>query len=545
MAIKLGNLILKEYSDKVVKALVERYKKQNPNLDEQTIRYYIARFDQLKGSIKKRFEKDDPVIIQALPKELKEKNFYLDITKYKFWKDLEKIIDIFPAPPSSLKASTTQNDDNDAETNADKIYEKDGLEVYRGDAQHKCVKYGNQMGNSYSWCISRADPSNMYSSYRFMRQDSRMFYFVFDRTRSSSGKKGEFNDIYHVIVIHVYEDGRYGFSHANNSGDKTAKNWDELGSFMPKELWNKIKPLKSLFKYVSPSQDEKEMAALQGKVLSLDQFKDLSYNTKLQYINAGNKLSEEQISVLDTELKNQYINIGHPIPFEAIKNNVPLMKRYITIQFVRKDKPVNADYLEYMDDEMKKEYFKKYKDEPCLSFDAMLKYFPEELPNYINDFIDNLIYLPENYKKYMTPEQINIYNMYIPAYNNTQITSMEDKESYLVNYFLTPYRMLFYNTPNDKKGNVKIPIFSELPPQIKKLFVNFIKNLVKNNDLNQYSLFLQTIPEYDIKSGELYLNTNPNEKDPKQWTSENSLLNESIYDDWNKYSFQLKSGILK
>jgi hypothetical protein len=57
-------LLTEEYSEKVVSRLVEKYKQENPEMDENVIRDYINRFDKIKN---------DPSIIdknQSLIKEM-------------------------------------------------------------------------------------------------------------------------------------------------------------------------------------------------------------------------------------------------------------------------------------------------------------------------------------------------------------------------------------------------------------------------------------------------------------------------------------------
>lgn len=511
--------LLKEYSEKIMKTLVERYKKQRVNLDEANIRYYINRFDELKNSIRQRVERGDQTVIESLPKELVPKDAkdlrFLDILQWKKFSELEKIIDVFPAPPSASKAI----DVNDAETDAAKVYDKDGLEIYEGDSQHKCVKYGHGMGKSYSWCISRQDSSNMYSSYRFGKETSRMFYFVFDRSRPKEDK-------FHAVVIHVFENGKWGLSNATNAGDEIFNKWEELGSKLPADLWDKLKPLKSIFKYNPPSDEEKEVAALSGKELSTEQFVSLPHRTKLQYINLGKILNKDQIMSLDLELKNQYINLGNVMPFEAIKDNIPLMKRYITIQFKRKNSPVDADYLEYMDEDMKKEYWEKYKDEAYITFDHVIKYFHDELKSYIKDFIDNLIYLPKEMEPYMDDKQKKLWNMYMPAYSNVKIENHENKSLLIREYYLVP-------------NEITLEQFNHIKSEQKKSFLSLLKNLIKNNNIEQYEYLNRSIPEgREIKDNQLYL------KFGEKWVGEDNL-NESQMDKYQLYKFKRYAGIIR
>jgi hypothetical protein len=165
--------------------------------------------------------------------------------------------------------------------------------------------------------------------------------------------------------------------------------WDQLGSHITskggesgKDSWNKIKNLRHIFKYVAPSEEESAIAAVRGKQLSPDQFQKASRATKVAYINMKNIMSPEMFSMLDVELKNLAINVGYQIPYNALKDNIPLIKRYITVQFVRENKPVSADYLGYMDmvknyqgRNLKQEYWDKYKNESYIAYNHIAEFF--------------------------------------------------------------------------------------------------------------------------------------------------------------------------
>ena len=138
--------IILEYSEKVYNTLIDRYKQQNRNLEDDTIRYYVTRFHQLLPSIQQRFKNNDETIIKAIPKELLIPNKqgkitqYTDVLQWRKFTDLEKIVDIFPASKSFQKAALEKNM---AETDADEVYNKDGIEIYKGDSMHRCIKYGS------------------------------------------------------------------------------------------------------------------------------------------------------------------------------------------------------------------------------------------------------------------------------------------------------------------------------------------------------------------------------------------------------------------
>jgi hypothetical protein len=501
---------------------------QDRNLEEPVIKFYIARFKKINRELIDKVEVEkDPDIIGLIPKQLLHDKTYQSILNWRNFHQLETLLDAGFPPDSSEQAELNQ-----AIADGEKIYDKNGIEIYQGNSQQRCVKYGHGLGNSYSWCISRTDPSNMYSNYRFMGNESRMFYFVFDRSRSSVKAGGGFEDTYHAIVIHVYENGGYGFTHASNAGDRFARDWNELGTFMPKELWAKIKDLKPLFKYIPPSREEKELAALKGKKLTLEQFIDLSEETKKIYIDGGNKLTPEQIESLSTELKNQYINVGQVMPFEIVSQNMPLIKRYIKIHFERKEKPVDGRYLEYMTPQQKQQYFNKYKDEAFLDHEMIEKYFPDFLPEYIQSFLDMKFQLPEHFIEYMNPQQAREFSLYIPAFKDGKIESeVTDDENLIPNFYFTPVTLSKIH-------------FTEMDPKERIPFIQYIKKLIESEELEQYFSLKASLPKYKITNGVLFFGWDNSGNNPgDNWiNAENPTVRET---NWDKYIFMKRAGLIK
>lgn len=486
MPISLKGILL-EYSEKIYKELTTRYKKQNVNLDEEIIHAYITRFAQLAQSIRKRFDEKDPSIVRLIPKEIQEKNKYLDILQWHKFTDLEKIVDIFPVSKSVRKKAL---DINMAETDADKIYNKDGIEVYRGDSENRCIKYSKNQ--RYSWCISRAGTQNMYNSYRFSQGTSRMFYFVFDRSLNSNGKTGSFEDPYHVIVIHVFERGTYAVSTANNSGDRAADTWDELGKLLPSKLWARLKPLKALFKFIPPSQEELELAAIKGKKMSLEQFRDLSHNTKVQYIQATAKdgLTSDQFKTLDFELKNLAINYGRQCSFNELKSNVGLLKRYPDV-FMRfyPEKPLPYEFIPYLKEELQRDYYKRF-EEDYLTFNEIEKYFSHNILNeYIAKQITNYDFLPEKAVSYMDNEQKKAYAIYNVPYKDVSYQNDINDDRTIAPQQIAMIPPLSHQT------------YSKLEPEEKEAFVKFLRqigsshaNVAKHNKTPDHGGFFTGVP---------------------------------------------------
>lgn len=210
--------LLYEYSDKIKNQLINKFKKENPNLVLNNISYYIERFAELKNSPK-----------------IKEKNIF----KYS-WKELENIVD-------SQKIIKKNKPIVDGKP----VYNNNGMRIYAGDTEEGCVKYGS----GYSWCISSRGEGNMYDYYRYGHNVS--IYFVFDDNRTSErDENNNFVDPFHSIVVMVNEldedDYEYVVTLADNDGEETFYSFNALTKVFPK-----LEGLKKIFKTQKPIESEK------------------------------------------------------------------------------------------------------------------------------------------------------------------------------------------------------------------------------------------------------------------------------------------------
>jgi len=90
MAIKLLSL-LKEYSDKTINGMIQIYKPQTQDSEEQ-IKTNIKRFQQLTDSIAKKLQDNNPLITNIIPNELQDNNKFRDITLYKDYNLLLRVL---------------------------------------------------------------------------------------------------------------------------------------------------------------------------------------------------------------------------------------------------------------------------------------------------------------------------------------------------------------------------------------------------------------------------------------------------------------------
>ena len=276
---ELLNIIL-ELSDAAKKKAIEKFKKEDDNLTDAQITYYIDIFEK---------RKDNPVFTKK------------DIFQYKF-KELEEIIDKnFPKENKSSK----DDEEVDFKGSEDVVYNENGLLILLGDLKEKCIKYGR----GYSWCISRKDQANMFFSYR-MRLNEPVFYFVFDEDLPKEDK-------YHALVIYINNEGAYMVANSQNQGDQQMP-WSDIEKIQPK-----LKGLKNLFKHVPLSKEEEDdYVKFKDPKHSTNWYNNLTYEEKSKYIEFGHNLTKNQVLATPKNLIIKYvtINSGVNVPEDVIES---------------------------------------------------------------------------------------------------------------------------------------------------------------------------------------------------------------------------------
>lgn len=221
------------YSEKLIQQLIDRFKEENPNLDDSILRAYIDRFQEIKNS---------PKVVNK------------DITTYS-WNDLKAVVDY------------NQPDEIKIDGGEELIYDQNNLKIYLANTKRACVKYGT----GYNFCISSRGEENLYHNYRFGEegQSTSTIYFVIDEDKTKERKnEEEFKDPTHMLVIMVSESGAYNkkmaigdpddeilnyiVTTANNDGETRFDSIEEIAD----ELQPKLHGLDHLFKFVSPNPKE-------------------------------------------------------------------------------------------------------------------------------------------------------------------------------------------------------------------------------------------------------------------------------------------------
>lgn len=485
----------------IYKQAIEIYKRQDQYANPQMIGNYVARFKQNLNSLIEKVQDEDEDALNLIPKNLLQKDAYKNILNWRSFHDLEIMLDgVFPL----INSDDGEGINNDASTNADLVYEnkENGIEVYVGDEEHKCIQYGK----GYSWCIGRGS----YASYRYMQQDAdsnRLFYFVFDRTQPKSNK-------YHVCVIHVNAKGLYTRTTSKNDGDEPygGITWNKFGEYFKGEegqnLWNKIKHLEKIFKFIPPNKDEQRRIGFRGQRKTLKQFIIMDPEDKRDWLRAN--ATDEKIVTsdivkslpVDGEVsRNELINYNRMFNFDELKDSKQLLRRYAEYRFSRyPNEKLPILFLPYLKDESRPRYWDKFKEKE-VTFEYALKYFGEKITqDYVNEQVADFKFIPEKAINYIEdPKQKALYQIVHKLYQNWEYdpsTNLSDKDleklNQMPNASINPIPFTYQN-------------WKELSSKEKQIIIEIIKRYGNKTD-EKYSFIKYAMPYLiNLPEGELVL----------------------------------------
>jgi uncharacterized protein YlaI len=210
------SILLKEYSEGVMRRLIDKFKTEQNNLSDAVIISYINDFKKISQKLENR-----------------------DIMTYS-WKDLENAVDSNRS--TRIKAGKIDVTAEDANL----LYNQDGVRIYHGKDKAACIKYSN----GYSFCIGARGDNNLYSSYRYyddtLKERVGTPYFVFNDNLDKEDRN-------HILVIFEFSlnnkhspfphfsPSHYTVTNANNSGDERFENFNSITTKYP---W--VAPLKDL-----------------------------------------------------------------------------------------------------------------------------------------------------------------------------------------------------------------------------------------------------------------------------------------------------------
>ena len=294
----------------------------------------ISKFDKIRHSTKSKVAKN------AKTTGVPTGHDRFDISKYKDWTSFELFVDYVT---NQTQSTGEKLSDNLEVTDGKPLFEKNGLEVYYADTPRACIKYKGNV--DYSWCIARADSSNMFYTYRF-RDNQPAFYFVKDveetKKEFSSNEKfnGKFKNKWHFFVIQVLKDAKidntneksYIVTSAINDGE-TQVSWSEIVNIQPK-----LKGLQNEFLPKPLSSEEKAKVDKYKDGITSQEFATLPYEEKERFLDIypsiKKPISDEIFDGMPDDLKKKYIGFGIGMTdkqYNIVKNDKNLLTRYIQI----------------------------------------------------------------------------------------------------------------------------------------------------------------------------------------------------------------------
>lgn len=289
------NCMLLEFTEPAILRFIEKFRRFN--VDEQTIRQYIKDFETYKNS---------PLIT------IKDPNQYKDFVSFKQNVDAAK-------NKAAFKKRNIPNVSDDSPTASEAIsLENDAdVEIYKGDEEHKCVKYG--LG--YSFCISRPGGGNMYGSYRLDKAST--FYFIYF-------KKIPKTDPRHILVLDRTNRG-WEWTFGDNKTKVIDGGWSELISVFP--VLTKYEHL-----FVNNPLTDKEREYRQEvkeflKNPSAEKFKTYDYELQVLIAKSGKKMQDDVFKTFDNNLINEYVSVGTDLTKYQVENlNESQVKRYKNVR---------------------------------------------------------------------------------------------------------------------------------------------------------------------------------------------------------------------
>ena len=286
--LNLVKLVDDLYPRLFVKKMFGKYSKENPNLTQDQILYYLDSY----------YENFD-----LIPFDTK------GVDKMSF-SELEHLLD-------GLQGKKEQSDKNKEDlSNINLKYDENGLKIFAPTTKDQCIRLRNGRG----WCTSREGSGNMYYNYRLGH--ARTLYYVIDEDKP-------FDDLNFATVILVDPNGRMAMADKSNSGTyggSTNIPFSQIVSKVPK-----LEGLEYIFEPNPLTQDEKRLIDTVKNAKVGDNPME-SFNTPqevemwLEYNSP--KLTDIQYSNIIPELKKKYIALGMDLSSNMIKSSEPDVLRY-------------------------------------------------------------------------------------------------------------------------------------------------------------------------------------------------------------------------
>jgi hypothetical protein len=284
---KVINQVYPKYLSEI---LMEKFKKENTNLTEDILEFYIGQyitnFDEL---------------YEQMPSP----------TNLTF-NEFEHYIDGMDKGLAGEEKSSTED--------IEIVYDKNNLLIFQPKTRDQCIR----LKNGRSWCTSREGGSNLFYNYRL--DNKRTLYYVIDQDK-------DYSDVNFAVVVLVDPDGDASLADGTNSGRYSGHQnipWKEITEKIPK-----LKGLEDLFKPSPLTSDELEVIKkiksfgrnvgqnpmeifgsedmvelwleIETPRLSDEQFGNITPKLRKKYIALGHDLSAGMIKIADAETRKYYI----------------------------------------------------------------------------------------------------------------------------------------------------------------------------------------------------------------------------------------------
>lgn len=591
----LVNLInsIPENPEKIKKEAVARFNKQG--VDKPLAQSYVARFLNKKENLKyatehgtedETFSKKE--VLDFIPKNLIQKELYLDPRNWR-WEPFEQMLDaLFPREYKEV-----EGEENSASTNADKVFDDGTIEIYKGDDVNKCISYNpslpGEKRKKYGWCVTQ--PGNVnYDHYRF-EERTPTFYIIFDRSKPSTPDISPFDNQWHAFVIQANKDGKsYIITGADNRIDNRVESWKGISKIVPKETWEKLKNLKEYFKSIPLSAVERGRKFASGKTLSADEFKELSQDDKILYVqgkSSKNELTDDILKILpkykisyegrSTTLANVAIDSGQQFTWNQLKDHESLARRYAIFRFRHTNYgsvPIPFPFIKFLDEESQLKYFNTFP--KTTKFDWVEEYFgPKITKIYVEGEANKLSYLPKEAINYIPSNLRGIYNTLFQLQQNwveekPNEADLQTSPDLGVEPNRITYQQYIKIPKNDRDRAIELSnksqdIMYSIPTVFKGqqnyylLPMNVLKNTFKTegdwviiDDNDKIVQKLNNLNDLTINNEGIFSVEIQNDKINRLYPVnkvkiDGSVINlkENIYEDWDKYSLKRRAGILK
>lgn len=290
----LVKLINEVYQKLITAVLLEKFKKENPELTEDQVLFYITQYLEIypeipfktKGANQMTFQEFEHLIDGILAK--------------KSPKEREKNADIDSIPT---------------------VYKDNNLTIFAPKKKNECIT----LQHGRSWCTSRLGGGNLYYNYRLGHE--RTLYYVVDEDLP-------FDDLNFASVILVDPRGGMALADGSNTGKYSGHQnvpWSDIVLKIPK-----LDGLQNLLKPEPLTSEEKELIRKYQNV-RIDSNSKL--NDKLgsdkdvelwMEVNSP-RISDFQYENLSSELQKKYIALGFDLSSQQIQSSKPeVLKYYIT-----------------------------------------------------------------------------------------------------------------------------------------------------------------------------------------------------------------------